>query len=68
MKTLKLRQKIETLLNFSVSWQQYYAWFEELPTGGRTVEERNTTRSSSVKWRPPLSTCTREEQLSVIRF
>jgi hypothetical protein len=37
MKTLKVRQKIKTLLDFPVSW------FEELPTGGNTMEERNTT-------------------------
>jgi hypothetical protein len=49
MKTLKVRQKIETLLNFPVSWQQCYSWFEELPTGGSMMEERNTTVQQQCK-------------------
>jgi hypothetical protein len=68
MKILKVRQKIETLLDFPVSWQQCYSWFEELPTGGSTMEERNTTVQQQCKMAAPLSTCTREEQRSVIRF
>jgi hypothetical protein len=42
MKTLKVRQKIETLLDFSVSWQQCYSWFEDLLTGGSMMEGCNT--------------------------
>jgi hypothetical protein len=68
MKTLKVQQKIETLLDFPVSWQQCYSWFEELPTGGSTMEECNTTAQQQCKMAAPLSTCTREEQRSVIRF
>ena len=49
MKTLKVRQKIETLLDFPVSWQQCYSWFEELLTGGSTMEERNTTAQQQCK-------------------
>jgi len=49
-------------------WQQCYSWFEELPTGGSTMEERNTTAQQQCKMAAPLSTCTREEQRSVIRF
>jgi hypothetical protein len=63
-----VRQKIETLLDFPVSWQQCYSWFEELPTGGSTMEERNTTAQQQCKMAASLSTCTREEQRSVIRF
>ena len=44
MKTLKVRQKIKTLLDFPVSWQQCYSWFEELP-----MEERNTTAQQLCK-------------------
>jgi len=68
MKHLKVRHKIETLLDFRVSWQQCYSWFEELPTGGRTTEERNTTAQQLCKMAAPLSACTRKEQRSVIRF
>jgi hypothetical protein len=68
MKIFKVRQKIETLLDFPVSWQQCYAWFEELWTGGSTLEESNTTAQQQCKLAAPLSTCTREEQRSVIRF
>jgi hypothetical protein len=58
MKTLKVRQKIETLLYFSVSWQQCYSWFEELPTGGSMMEESNTTAQQQCKMVAPLSACT----------
>jgi hypothetical protein len=68
MKTLKVRQKIETLLNFPVSWQQCYSWFEELPTGCSTMEELNTTAQQQCKMAAPLSACTREEQCFVICF
>jgi len=60
MKTLKVRQKIETLLDFPVSWQQCYSWFEELPAGGSMMEECNTTAQQQCKMAAPLSTCTRE--------
>jgi hypothetical protein len=63
-----VRQKIETLLDFPVSWQQCYSWFEDLPTGGSMMEERNTMAQQQCKLVAPLSTCTREEQHSVIRF
>ena len=49
MKTLKVWQKIETLLDFPESWQQCYSWFEELPTGGSTMEECNTTAQQQCK-------------------
>jgi hypothetical protein len=62
MKTLKVRQNIETLLDFPVSWQQCYSCFEELPTGGSTMEERNTTAQQQCKMAAQLSTCTRKEQ------
>jgi len=68
MKTLKVGQKIKTLLDFSVSWQQCYSWSEELPTGGSTMEERNAMVQQQRKMAAPLSTCTREEQRPVIRF
>jgi len=68
MKTLKVRQKIETLLHFPVSWQQWYSWIEELPTGGSTMEECNTTAQQQCKMAAPLSTWTTEEQRSVIHF
>jgi len=42
MKTLKVWYKFETPLDCPVSWQQWYLWFEECPTGGSTMEERNT--------------------------
>jgi hypothetical protein len=56
MKTLKVRQKIETLLDFPVSWKQCYSWFEELPTGGSAMEERNTKEQQQCKMAAPLST------------
>jgi hypothetical protein len=62
-----VQQKIETLLDFLVSWQQCYSWFEELPTGVSTMEECNTMQQQC-KIMAPLLTCTREEQRSVIRF
>jgi hypothetical protein len=43
MKILKVRYKFETLLDFPVSWQQCYSWFEELLTGGSMLQECNTT-------------------------
>jgi hypothetical protein len=49
MKTLKVRQKMKTLLDFPVSWQQCYSWFEELLTGVSTMEERNTTAQQLCK-------------------
>jgi hypothetical protein len=61
MKILKAQQKIETLLDFPVRWQQCYSWFEELPTGGSTIEERNTMAQQQCKMAALLSTCTREE-------
>jgi len=63
-----VRQKIETRLDFPVNWQQCYSWFEELLTGGSTMEECNTAAQQQCKMVAPLSTCTREEQRSVIRF
>ena len=54
MKTLQVRQKIETLLDFPVSWQQCYSWFEELLTGGSTMEERNTTAQQQCKMASPF--------------
>jgi hypothetical protein len=54
MKTLKVRQKIETLLDFPVSWQQCYSLVEELPTGGSTMEERNTTVQQQCKDGGPI--------------
>ena len=66
MKTLKVRQKIETLLDFPVSWQQCYSWFEELPTGGSTMEERNTTAQQQCKWRPHFQHA--PERSSVLSF
>ena len=48
MKTLQVRQKIETLLDFLVSWQQCYSWFEKLPTGGSTMEERKKNDAAAV--------------------
>jgi hypothetical protein len=53
MKTLKVRQKIETLLDFPVSWQQCYSWFEELATGGSMMEERNITVQQQCKYGGP---------------
>ena len=49
MKTLKVQQKIKTLLDFPVRWQQCYSWLEELPTGGSTMEECNTTAQQQCK-------------------
>ena len=68
MKKLKVWQKFETPLDCSVSWRQWYSWFEEWPTGGSTMEECNMTVQHSVKMAAPLATCTKEEQRSVIRF
>jgi hypothetical protein len=56
------------LLDFPVSWQQCYSWFEDLPTGGSMMEERNRMTQQQSKMAAPLSTCTMEEQRSVIRF
>jgi hypothetical protein len=68
MKILKVQQQIETLLDFPVSCQQCYSWFEDLPTGGSMMEECNTTAQQQCKMAAPLSTCTREKQCSVIHF
>jgi hypothetical protein len=35
--------KIQNTARFSVSWQQCYSRIEELPTGGSTMQECNTT-------------------------
>ena len=53
MKTFKVLQKIETLLDFPVSWQQCHSWFEELPTGVSTMEESNTTAQQQCKYGGP---------------
>jgi hypothetical protein len=43
MKTLKVWLKFTTHLDCLVSWQQWYSWFEQWPTGGSTIQEYNTT-------------------------
>jgi hypothetical protein len=60
MKTVKVwgvkkKKKFETPLDCPVSWQKWYSWFEEWPTGGSTMQERNYYGSALVwKWRPRL--------------
>jgi hypothetical protein len=49
MKTLKVRQKIETLLDFPVIWQQCYSWFQELLKGDSMMEECSTMAQQPCK-------------------
>jgi len=47
MKKGKRVIKLRNTALLSLSWQQWYSWFEEWPTGGSTMQERNTTAQ---KW------------------